>query len=435
MYSKKCFENQHPFESGEYRAWNCMHPTPVGRYAIVYLPLQESFSIFQMEAYGEEIANDDLSPLPIIKADRNSDNGSFDDRDAEQQYSIKAVDQLPFNVDWQQVYFSCTGNFKDNHQEGRFTIYLDNVYLVRQIVLLSLLPFNTNNFEDVQIAVENSFMQPQRQFCHLATTVRREHELYNCSLIGDRISFYKIDGTNKIRLCEVYVLGKKQAYNSVDLGTVENATMIFSMEGSTPHMNSFCDYSTNELFFQLKVYHKLNGVGFTLMETKSFTSDKGLQIFGINEKQEYILCSQFRNLLKITSPTPFTFPCSSEIIAKYVRIFSSSGSFRACNYYVISKQVVNNLIVNYRLEQGASSIIPSLIYATETNLSLLDCYKSCIKDDKCESFAYSTESKACMSSKFEILSEARDHLTTSTSLSYSVMYKKYVVLSLVCNGN
>ncbi|CAD5115128.1 DgyrCDS4133 [Dimorphilus gyrociliatus] len=143
-HSQLCFNNNKHFLSGEYRIWNCKQPLPVGRYAVFFVSGQGQYlNVFEVEAYGEEIVDKHFSLLPIIKADRNSQSAGFSDMISENLYPLKAIDRLSSNFIGAKPYFSCTGSFKEN-TEGRFTVYLDNNYLIHQIVLL--LPLVQSSF-------------------------------------------------------------------------------------------------------------------------------------------------------------------------------------------------------------------------------------------------------------------------------------------------
>ncbi|CAD5126234.1 DgyrCDS14402 [Dimorphilus gyrociliatus] len=196
-YSKICFINNDEFESGEYRLWDCQQPNPIGRFIILYLHSDDQyFNILEAEAYGEEIIDDDLSLLPLIKSDRKVDSNSFSNRDTNEQFPLKIIDGLSENIEKLGQFLSCSGTLTNDNIEGRITVYMNDLYMINQVVTILSLPLLKENFENVQVAVEIFNTILQRQICSLKNDSQREHLLYECKSVGDRVSFYKIGGNN-----------------------------------------------------------------------------------------------------------------------------------------------------------------------------------------------------------------------------------------------
>ncbi|CAD5115129.1 DgyrCDS4134 [Dimorphilus gyrociliatus] len=427
-HSQLCFNNDKHFLRGEYRIWNCKQPLPVGRYAVFFVLGQGQYlNVFEVEAYGEEIVDKHFSLLPIIKADRNSQSAGFSDMISENLYPLKAIDRLSSNFIGAKPYFSCTGSFKEN-TEGRFTVYLDNNYLIHQIVLL--LPLVQKTFNDIQISIENSVMNDHRQFCSRENGTELEHVTYNCSLIGDRVSFYKIGGNEQIQICEVFVFGEGEEYKLDDFVEIVNSTIGYSNNQLELYDNWICSYSTKDHFIQLAVYHKFIAVGFLLNETSDFSD--GLRI-GTAKSENNMVCVTFFGVIKISKPTKFTFYCENELISKYVRITSTVLALKACYYYILSHGIVNDVKVNYHLEYNKKLIDNVFVYLTKMNMDLLECFNCCMEDDKCESMIYSHALKQCQFGNFEILPQLKSSMTIPTTDFFLIMYKQSSIVANVCH--
>ncbi|CAD5126786.1 DgyrCDS14832 [Dimorphilus gyrociliatus] len=134
-HSEKCFSNNEGFNSGEYRLWACETPFPVGRFAILFLDELEVINIVEVEAYGQEIVNDDMALLPIVNIDRSSNANSIPGKEESAQYPIKVIDGLALNT-LETGFLSCSGTLTSSNTEGRMTIYLENQYMINQIGIL-----------------------------------------------------------------------------------------------------------------------------------------------------------------------------------------------------------------------------------------------------------------------------------------------------------
>ncbi|CAD5120647.1 DgyrCDS9211 [Dimorphilus gyrociliatus] len=147
LFSQVCFTNTENFLSGEYRGWTCDQPLPVGRYVVVYLPISVGTLIVrEIEAYGEEVGDDDnFSPLPILKADRYSKNIDYiSSANNQDLFPLKAIDGSSSNLIFQSNFISCSEFLTIENVEARFTVYLNDTYLIYQIGVL--LPSNSGNY-------------------------------------------------------------------------------------------------------------------------------------------------------------------------------------------------------------------------------------------------------------------------------------------------
>ncbi|CAD5126237.1 DgyrCDS14405 [Dimorphilus gyrociliatus] len=141
LYSQLCFTNIETFLSGEYRMWKCQQPNPIGRFITIYLQADEEIiNLRELEAYGEEINNFDFHLLPLVKSDRNFHTSFFSDEDPADQFPVKIIDKLALNKHGGEEFSSCSGIFIDSNLEGRITIYLDDYYLMEEVILLAPFP-------------------------------------------------------------------------------------------------------------------------------------------------------------------------------------------------------------------------------------------------------------------------------------------------------
>ncbi|CAD5120653.1 DgyrCDS9216 [Dimorphilus gyrociliatus] len=427
-----CFINNIHMSPREYRIWNCTMSNPTGRYVTFYLHASSQLLLQEAEVYGEEIINNNFYNLPIVLADRNSNNTGFPSIPHKDQFPSKAIDRLPHNIYHEELYYSCSSNYLANGEEGKFTFHLDNHYLIHQIVLL--LRIDSNDIRDVQLVVENNlFPATQRQICDLQTTNKGygSYQAFNCSLVGDRVSFYKIGGNNLFSICEIYVFGRKQPYSLNEYGNMVLAERGFSSYSSDIILNTNCNFHTRDIYIQFPNNYRFTAVGFTIMTTANVID--GLNIYGI-EYNTPNLCVQVKYNIKIIKPTIFTFNCESEMIAKYIQIKSISSFFQFCNFFIISKGISqNNQQDNFRLE-NKRLLKPAYSFYTEKTRNALECYHNCSQNSLCADISYKEANAECSFSIFHILPLFK-HVLTSSSNDYqhSISQKQQIDSTLVCS--
>ncbi|CAD5126678.1 DgyrCDS14749 [Dimorphilus gyrociliatus] len=426
-YSEKCFTNNEDFLSGEYRLWECETPFPVGRFAIIFLNSASAINILELEAYGQEIVDNDMVLLPVTNIDRSNDAKSIQNGDESDQYPIKIIDSLAFNA-LNDGFLSCSGNLaSSSFEEGRITLYMDNQYLINQIGVL--IPFEApkENFKNIQVTVELFFFDKnlQKSICsNLTNNFKIKQLLYKCEYIGDRVSLYKFGGNGLMQLCEIYIFGRKQFVDN-DKSIRSFANVIYSLDTWTIYSNSICDsfYPTQYYFIELPVYCKITAIGFLLRENVDFQSN--LNIFALSYGIEILCTTLDMHHLRVDKPTNFTFHCKQEMITKYLRISSEIKMNITCDYYVISKEVIGIIPVKYQLKYEKKMIKQPYIYSTIRQIqNVIECYKICKMDrEVCQSLVYFETLRQCNLSSFPIFANSNQYLLESSDNYYSILYK------------
>lgn len=92
---------------------------------------------------------------------------------------------------------------------------------------------------------------------------------------------------------------------------------------------------TQEIFIEFDKFYKIIGIGFEI--EKSFNRSEKTTFSAVNEDLQQN-CSNFTGEINVSQKTQLMFPCSSELIAKYIHIRSEDGiNINLCNVNVLVK--------------------------------------------------------------------------------------------------
>ncbi|CAD5114068.1 DgyrCDS3218 [Dimorphilus gyrociliatus] len=290
--SKNCVTNTDDILLYGYRIFKCDNPNPIGRSLVVYFLGEPSITFAEIEAYGTEILSDNFTRLKLVKVDENSEiKPSY----YYLKFPIKVIDGNNFNYFINRLETSCTEVL--HWQESRISVYLQSTYRIEQVVVM--ISQTSEVFRNVLVSVEQNSRTPERKICGQSIDQwKNRHSLihFNCSLIGDKVSFYRSHGNRKLILCEVVVYGK-------NLNSLEKRF----------------GFQVNETF-----------------------QGGDIKVYGFDGESK-IECDIWKKNIVIISNTTLFFECFINMAIKSILMESDTNIIQFCDFYIIAQNKPLNL--------------------------------------------------------------------------------------------
>ncbi|CAD5114069.1 DgyrCDS3217 [Dimorphilus gyrociliatus] len=418
MNKGKCYKNIHKMSWRTFHMYKCETPNPIGRFLIWYYQGVSIVSMAVVEAYGTKIIEEKFQKIQLTKVISNTED-ILHKSDIRGGYPIKIIDGRRINYNAKITYFTCAGI--QHNLESRFSIYLQNTYKVEQVVVY---PFREDDgFSDCLVSVELISRDPERQICGLSNyySWSKSYTLYfDCSLIGDRISLYRSNGSRIITVCEVLVFGRNLTSEEKSFkNTIRYPTKMINLNNIvTPYENT-CLIQASNILIQFDNFYEIYGFGF---DTNSSLLGNKITFNGLTGKEK-IECSFLDQYISLVQNTRFFIQCFSVITVKSIWINSSMNSMALCNFYIVVKDNINQQVANFFQEKNNKLIEPLLMASISNVTNFLNCYKNCINLPKCETATYLKDERKCFLSEVSTYLTMPVNFTIATESTYQTNFQ------------
>ncbi|CAD5112479.1 DgyrCDS1699 [Dimorphilus gyrociliatus] len=371
-----CFDNNVNFLSGEYKMWKCFDPNPIGRYLVLYLRDVNKLHFPEIEAYGTRIGDERHKKIEIVNVTRNTELGANISNEQYEQFPIKIYDGNTDNRFGNNISHSCSS--VQHNFESKFTITFSDIFEIYEIFVQ--IPYEDDVFNSVMVSVENDEREEERQLCYAKDRPSFDrsplHIKCPVNYFGNKISFYRSDGSKIISICEVIIFGKAAQQNPLNVTVDKNASSIIKLPTYGVLPNSHCTIGSmaQEVFVHFEQFLEIIGIGFEVPE--SFNWSQKIAFSALNrDSQEN--CTHFNGYVNVAQKTRLMFPCSSQLIAKYIHLRSHTSNINICKVYVLFRNFSSEFD-KFRAIVSNNNMRTELINLKESNIhNVLNCLATC----------------------------------------------------------